>query len=188
MRPIFTVHAGEYVVASEIEKSLKKFRVWVPSKDEGVDLLVTNQNRTKCVGLQVKFSKDYSFLGNEEDKEEQILRKNLQARGWWTFDRKKIQESKADLWVLVLPSFESRKYNFIIIKPKDLLRRYGRIHGKQERIQSYFWVTKKNQCWEARDLSKVDRGCIAEGAFHNDLRNFTIYLDNRWVSLQKAMR
>jgi hypothetical protein len=33
MKPIFTIHAGEYLVAAEIEKSLKNVTVWLPSKD-----------------------------------------------------------------------------------------------------------------------------------------------------------
>jgi len=42
MRPIFTIYAGEYLVGSYIEKAYKNLRVWLPSRDVGVDLLVTN--------------------------------------------------------------------------------------------------------------------------------------------------
>ena len=60
MQPIFTIHAGEYLVGSYIEDKFKKYRVWVPSKDIGIDLLVTNSKNSKAVSLQVKFSKDYT--------------------------------------------------------------------------------------------------------------------------------
>ena len=51
MRPIFTIHAGEYLVANYIEQHYGKaqgVRVGVPSKDDGIDLLVTSKD---CKGL-----------------------------------------------------------------------------------------------------------------------------------------
>lgn len=59
MRPIFTIHAGEYLVATKIEESFPSLRIWIPSKDSGVDLLVTDARQDKVASLQVKFSKDY---------------------------------------------------------------------------------------------------------------------------------
>lgn len=59
MRPIFTIHAGEYLVATEIERAFPHLQIWIPSKDTGVDLLVTDREQTKVASLQVKFSKDY---------------------------------------------------------------------------------------------------------------------------------
>ena len=58
MRPMFTVHAGEFLVGQYIEGKLKK-NVWMPTKDVGVDLLVTNAANTRAVTLQVKFSRDF---------------------------------------------------------------------------------------------------------------------------------
>ena len=46
MRPLFTVHAGEFLVGQHIE-GFKGKNVWVPTKDTGVDLLVTNSANTK---------------------------------------------------------------------------------------------------------------------------------------------
>jgi hypothetical protein len=51
MKPLFTVHAGEYLVGSHIEAKYPKWNVWIPSKDTGVDLLVTNARGTKSVSL-----------------------------------------------------------------------------------------------------------------------------------------
>ena len=59
MRPLFTVHAGEFLVGQHIEKEFKDKSVWVPTKDKGIDLLVTNSGNTKAVTLQVKFSRDF---------------------------------------------------------------------------------------------------------------------------------
>ena len=59
MRPIFTVHAGEFLVGQHIESSFKDKRVWVPTKDIGIDLLVTNFDNSKSISLQVKFSRNF---------------------------------------------------------------------------------------------------------------------------------
>ena len=49
MKPLFTIHAGEYLVGSYIEKHFKKYNVWIPSKDTGIDLLVTNSKNNKTI-------------------------------------------------------------------------------------------------------------------------------------------
>ncbi len=48
MRPLFTIHAGEYLVGSEIEQHFKKekLNVWIPSRGADIDLLVSDP---KCV-------------------------------------------------------------------------------------------------------------------------------------------
>jgi hypothetical protein len=59
MRPIFTIHAGEFLVGEYIEKSYPELNVWIPSKDTGIDLLVTNKkDASKSVAIQVKMSRD----------------------------------------------------------------------------------------------------------------------------------
>jgi len=58
MQQMFTIHAGEYLIGSYIEENFKNYNVWVPSKDTGIDLLVTNSKNNKAVSLQVKYSKD----------------------------------------------------------------------------------------------------------------------------------
>ena len=63
MRPLFTIHAGEYLVANEIEQmrfGRESLRVWVPSKDTGIDLLVTSHDCRRTISLQVKFSRTYA--------------------------------------------------------------------------------------------------------------------------------
>jgi hypothetical protein len=41
MRPIVTIHAGEYLVATEIERAFPQLQIWIPSKDTGVGSLST---------------------------------------------------------------------------------------------------------------------------------------------------
>jgi len=89
MKPLFTVHAGEYLVGSYIESKFPKWDVWIPSKDTGVDLLVTNVRSTKSVSLQVKFSKDFNPTHLPI-----LLQSKLMSAGWWTHQEKKIKDSR----------------------------------------------------------------------------------------------
>ena len=111
MKPLFTVHAGEYLVGEYIERNFPDWNVWLPSKDTGVDLLVTNTRNRKAVSLQVKFSKDYSFNRSP------LLQSRMIAGGWWSLDARKIQKSNADFWIFVLPSFVENEISFIVVPP-----------------------------------------------------------------------
>ncbi len=59
MKPIFSVHAGEYLTGSHIEGKFRHVNVWLPAKDTGIDLLVSDSTNRHTVSLQVKFSKDF---------------------------------------------------------------------------------------------------------------------------------
>src|SRR5262245_31694955 len=137
MRPLFTVHAGEYLVGAHIEQTHRKWRVWMPTKDTGIDFLVTDFRNRRAVSLQVKFSKDFNPASRQI-----LLQNKLRAAGWWTHQPHKIKKSQADFWVLVLPSFIEHETSFIIIPPAELLRRFQAIHGRANRIDSYLWVTR----------------------------------------------
>ena len=177
MRPLFTIHAGEYLVAEHIERTFPKWRVWIPSKDTGVDLLVTGKGNRKAVSLQVKFSKDF-----DSSHESPI--------GWWNYEAKKIRSSTADFWVFVLTSF-TQKPNYIIVSPDELLRRFKAIHGRNaKRIHSYLCVIKTKhglQCWDVRNLANADYDLIESGRFREKDRNFTKYL-NGWMQIDRRLR
>jgi hypothetical protein len=178
MRPIFTIHAGEFLVGQYLERSFKGIRVWVPTKDSGIDLLVTNTRNTRTVSLQVKFSRDFltTHMGS-------AYQRPLRACGWWTLNRQKIEKSSADFWVFALVASKKRSHDFVIIKPEDLLRRLNTIHGKQKTVQTYIWVTENEQCWETRGLSKSETLQIAENQFENKDRDLTVYL-NSWEAVR----
>lgn len=154
MRPIFTIHAGEFLVADYLERRYAKscgLRVWVPSKDDGTDLLVTNDLCTKALRLQVKFSKDF-----DHDRE-------YAASGWWTLDALKISKSSADYWVFVLPKTEGSKvYSdcfFVTIPPKDLLCRLKGAHGVRGKYSLYLTI-KGGIVIDTRELRKKDRALL----------------------------
>lgn len=183
MKPLFTVHAGEYLVGSHIEACYPGWNVWLPSRDTGVDLLVTNGRNTKAVSLQVKFSKDFNPTNRPN-----LLQFKLSAVGWWTHEAVKLMKSRADFWIFVLPSFIERENHFIIIKPKALLRQLQKIHGRRTKpIHSYFLITKSGRCWEGRGLSNAHQEMIAFDQFRNATRDFTRFL-NDWSGLKRLLK
>jgi hypothetical protein len=178
MKPIFSVHAGEYLTGSHIQGKFRHVNLWLPAKDTGIDLLVSNSTNHRTVSLQVKFSKDFLVAHMQEQAPE--FQQTLRACGWWTLNSEKVRHSTADYWVFVLQGFANKSVDYVVIPPRELSHRLRRIHHGQHRIwQVYLWVTRKDRCWETRDLSKVHKLLIASGKFSNTSRDFTKYL-NAW--------
>ena len=178
MTPLFTIHAGEFVVGDFIERKFRHVNLWVPSRDTGTDLLVTDSKNERTISLQVKFSRDFLTTHMPD-----IFRKPLRACGWWSLNRQKIAGSTADYWVFVLAGFERRSTNFVVIKPSDLLARLEKLHGKAKTIQSYLWITEAERCWEARGLKQQEKLAIAQGHYANGLRDFSDCL-NDWSAVE----
>ena len=193
MKSQFTIHFGEYLVGSHIEKNYTKkgWNVWLPAKDTGIDLLVTNSGNRKTVSLQVKFSTDFHLSHTP------VRREHLLATGWWTLDPKKIEKSIADFWVFVLPSFTDKKTptSFIILPPAKLLARLKAIPGlvSTKPFHSYFDITQKTKdkkegrCWQTRGLSTATRDALAEtGECKEKMRDFTEFL-NVWKPIEAKL-
>jgi hypothetical protein len=104
---------------------------------------------------------------------------DIASGGWWTLKRKKILESPADLWVMVLYQFHSRKFDFVVIPPQELFARYNRIGVRTEIVQSYICVTKQGRCWETRGLGNADLQSVSGATYRNASRDLTKYL-NVW--------
>jgi len=182
MRSIFTIHAGEYLVGSYIEEKFKDFNVWIPSKDSGVDLLLTDPKNKKTVSLQVKFSKDF-LVTNMEDN----FLMGLISCGWWVLNQDKIKKSLADFWIFVLYSFNQKNKQYVIIEPEELFKKLTNLHPNTKNIQSYLWVTKKYKCWEVRGLKKKELILVANHKYDNKDRDFTKYLNN-WETIKIRLR
>ncbi len=174
MQPMFTIHIGEYLVADYIERQFGKHnvRVWVPSKDDGIDLLVTDCKCSKAVSLQVKYSKSYD------------CKSEYDASGWWTLKREKIENSKADYWAFVMPEFRGeRKVSsccFVILTPKELITRLTLIHGKnheKDKPYNMYLTVKGDVAIETRGANAADRVRLFEKPTGH--RDFSRFL-NRW--------
>jgi len=179
MRPLFTVHAGEFLVGEFIEKSFRSLNVWIPSKDTGIDLLVTNKRNSSTVSLQVKLSRDYKVPEAANDFDRSLL-----AAGWLTLAHDKIAKSTADYWVIVLVSHERKMQpQFIVIPPSELLKRLVAIHGLSKNYQVYPWVTKSKVALEGRGLLKAEKKALAAGSLALGHRDLSEFLGN-WSALQ----
>jgi len=181
MRPIFTIHAGEFLVGEYIEKKFPELNVWIPTKDTGVDLLVTNKkNSSKSVAIQVKMSRDYKPEHATDDFSRKLL-----AGGWLNLAHDKIEKSPADYWVFILVSHERKmKSKFIIIPPSVLLKRLVEIHGKSKRYNFYPWVLDSGTALQGRGLSKKDKKELAAGSYSLGGRDLSLYLEN-WSPLEE---
>ena len=169
MRPIFTIHAGEYLVAQHIEDLFANkygIRVWVPSKDDGVDLLLTSKNRKKTLGVQVKFSKDYALL--EKDPIYEAL-----VKGWFRINWRKLNQSKADIWVFVIPRYTDNrcvmKIYYLVFKKEELIKR---IKGDASRAEYPYF---KN---ESENISVTLYPQVFAGDICVDVRNALHGRDN----------
>lgn len=181
MRPIFTVHAGEFLVGEHIEKKFPELNVWIPSKDTGIDLLVTNkENTSKSVAIQVKMSRDYNPAHAADD-----LSRKLLAGGWLTLAHDKIEKSPADYWIFVLTSNDRKmEPKYIIIPPSKLLEKLEKIHGRSKRYHLYPWILNTGTALQGRGLSKQEKRELAAGAYSLGDRDLSTYLDD-WAPLQK---
>jgi hypothetical protein len=151
LRTLFTIHGGEWLVGDYIERKYQRVNVWVPAKDTGVDLLVSDSKNKQVVSLQVKVSRDHHTDMNEV------------AKGWWKVKRKKIADSPADYWIFGIDRLERNPSDsdFVIIKPAELLRRLDAIHGKAEvflisislslkNVSAWKRVLTRNSCSQSR--------------------------------------
>lgn len=183
MRPLFTIHAGEFLVGEFLEKNFPKLNVWIPSKDTGIDLLVTNSTNTNSISLQVKLSRDYRSHQSNDPFES-----TLTAGGWFTLKHDKIANSKADFWVFILVSHDKKiKPTHIVIRPKDLLTRLVAIHGKAARYNFYAWVKGTNLALDGRGLSKSEKQQLLNGTFELGARNFSQFLEC-WNPIKELSR
>jgi hypothetical protein len=170
---------GEYLVGKALEK---KYNVWIPSRDTGIDLLVTDRNNTKLTSVQVKFSKDFSLTALKE-----ILRPNIKGIGWWTLKRDKILLSKAEFWVFVLYSFSKKAHDFIIIKPAELLNIFEKTNrNKGNIIQCYITVTNQGFAFETRGLNGAEMQLVCDNNFTDNARDLRKYL-NEWTRIKAVL-
>jgi len=180
MKPIFTIHAGEYLVAATIENKFQDYNIWLPSKDTGIDLLLTNKSNTKTSSLQVKFSKDFSTTHTKKN-----FRPDIKSTGWWTLNRDKIKKSQAEFWVFILYSLERKTHDFIIIKPTELLHIFDNTNRTANLIHCYITVTNHDRVFETRGLNAADMKLICENKFADNYRDLKKHLNNWTPIIQK---
>lgn len=181
MKPLFTVHGGEYIVGSHIEKHFKRVNVWIPSRDTGIDLLVSDHRNRRTVSLQVKFSRDYLVTDGKAE-----FQKSFRASGYWTIDRDKLKRSPSDFWVFVLVGFAARTTDFVVVPRRELARLLQALHPEKT-IRTYMSVTEPHGCWETRGLKDKEMRRIADGEFRDARRDLKEWLNN-WHPVEQLNR
>ncbi|MEO0371892.1 MAG: hypothetical protein AAF231_10580 [Pseudomonadota bacterium] len=189
MRPIFTIHAGEYLFGKKLKNMRPNADLWLPVKDKGIDFLLTDPDFKKPVGVQVKMSKDYSDVEAKSEYE-----KALVAGGWFTFSRKKLEHSNADVWSLILVPWQKRETpQYINLRPHTLLNHLEAIHGRRDSYDLYPSVfrlkgegpkkTHQKLCVETRGLRASQRSDLVSGSLDLGPRDWCQFLDN-WKLLE----
>lgn len=183
MKPLFTIHAGEYLVGNYIESRYgNRINAWIPSRDTGIDLLVTDHTNQHTASLQVKFGRDY-LPGKRAE-----LRHSLRCLSWFSLNRTKLDSSKADFWVFVLYAFLGDAPDFLIVPTAELRTYVIETRGSGEnRVQIYFSSTQSDHCWETRQLKSDEIAQIISGSYHSPIRDFTRYL-NAWDAIEQKLR
>lgn len=180
MKPIFTVHEGEFLVGDHITRVFGRTHdVWVPTRDSGVDLLVTPRRREgRPIALQVKFSRSYPAIPE--------IAHQVQAIGWFRLQPAKLRSSRADAWVFVIVT-PGHERHFVVVPLAELLRRVPRGTGKHWDL--YLTVYSDKRCHDVRGLRKRDRLTTAAGGGPEQRRDFSDWLGN-WtlITANKASK
>lgn len=182
MRPLFTLHAGEYLVGQYIEQKFPKLNVWIPSKDTGIDLLVTNPANSASVSLQVKLSKDYKKSQAKSKFDQELL-----ATGWFTLKREKIAKSAADFWVFVLVCHE-RKANphYFVISPIALLCHLESVCEKSESYHFYPSIFNDGRILNSRGLNESQKSALFGENLQLGNRDLS-GLNDKWDALKQMV-
>lgn len=182
MKPLFTIHGGEYLFGNELESRFPKLRIWIPSKDDGIDFLLTDTNNEKPLSIQVKYSRDFNVSHGKI-----ILKPHTKSAGWYSLNREKIKNSKADYWVFLNYDGFKCTADYLFFKPLDLLKMFDALGRKSKSIVSYILVTNDLKCYETRNLGKKDFPALLSGALNKTDRDLTSYLD-QWDIIKKHFR
>jgi hypothetical protein len=182
MTPIFTVHAGEYLVGTYLERTFPNCRVWIPSKDSGIDLLVTNGSCSRAVSLQVKYSRDY-VDSSRSPNDPTFL--SVTRNSFITVKRDKIEASPARFWVIVLHSFTVKSPRFLVITPSELLKRIEVHHGRRASYICYFNIVGKTKCWDMR-APRAEMKTALENGTISPSRDFSDRLDD-WSKIRREI-
>ena len=183
MRPIFTIHAGEFVFGEHVEKNFRELRLWVPTKDTGIDFLVSDSAGKKTVSVQVKMSRDYRPpLATTE------FERGLKAAGWFVFSYSALESSSANIWSIILISHERKSQPvFLNVVPKQLLHCLVETHGEQKNYHLYPWLFTDGRCIEGRGMKKADKKAFMARQYEAKSRDLSAFHEN-WEFLNSLQK
>lgn len=178
MKPIFTIHEGAFLVGDHINRKFgRKYNVWAPTKDSGVDLLVTRKSGGgRPVALQVKFSRSFEIHAE--------LTRHVLATSCYSLNPKKVRQSHAHLWVFVFMTLRHERY-FVLLPTVELRKLVPRSCGPNWWL--YLWAYANGSCYQVRDLNLEGRMNAVHHGVHDQHRNFSKWFEN-WRLLEKLSK
>ena len=182
MTPIHTLHAGEYLVGTHLERTFRGCRVWLPSKDSGIDFLVTDNECLRTVSLQVKFSRGFEW---DKSAFPEII-----ISSFFTVQRRKLEASPAQYWVFVLNPFNSKHPRFLVIRTKELLEKLIQKDAAGLDAQRlYFSLVGGSEsackCWDLR-CSVAEKKEALRSRTIAPYRDYSRFLDN-WSKMRQEL-
>ncbi len=169
------VNYEEFLVGEALEK--RRWHVYVPTKDVGIDLLAERDNR--IVRVQVKGSRTF-MIGGEYVRWSSWTQLGPDALGRAT-------SIGVDFVVFVVHAPDESGHRarvvpfFVIISPADLEARLAAYRpGKTDRAV-YWWRDDDGRLWEVRGV----RERKVSSSYRQAARDFTRHLDN-WSLLDSG--
>jgi hypothetical protein len=143
IKPYVNINPDESIVAHKLKEVFKGSNVFIPIKDNGIDLILIKENESKkAIRIQVK--------GSKHHYREDINSPN--ARGWVTITSSKLDTycDMVDFIIFIIHKIETDRKNhlkfneyYVIIPPpelRDLAKKYKKKGSKGE---YHFYFTKK---------------------------------------------
>jgi hypothetical protein len=155
--------------------------VWLPSKDSGIDLLLTDGECSRAVSLQVKFSRSWEW-------EEPAFGAIKIISSFFTVQRRKVETSPAQYWVFVLNPFHSKHSRFLVITKKELLEEHIKKYpGGQNACRLYFSLVGESEtkCWDLR-CSVAEKKEALRSRTIAPYRDYSRFLDN-WSQMRQEL-
>lgn len=191
MKPLFTIHEGEFLVGDHIARTKnlsRRFEVYVATKDEGTDLLLARRRgKSRPIRLQVKCSRSFDGAAGKK-----VPTEAFSALGWYVLNKaklkikNKLKASPSDFWIFVVHTFEHKKH-FVVV-PVAELRRRARKAKRGNRWHLYLTVLEGGRCYDLRGVKNADaKRAVSTRKIQGHL-DYSDYLDEKgWRLLSRSV-
>jgi hypothetical protein len=162
VKNLWSLTAGEALVADELVSHRPDLEVFFPTKDMAVDLIAVKMldspTKRKIISIQVKESREYQ-----------------DGKCWVGINSKYLKRGfkRVDYYIFVLYNLTEKenklafKPNYIVVPTKELLKRLkGKRIGRGKGGYDFYFTVKGRQVFEDRDKTKF--------TYHRFLNNWRI--------------
>jgi|GEM_PF-5293684 len=149
-------------VASKIKTLFPKLEIQhFPYRKERMHLLVANPDSGEKIRVRVSESKNYL---NDSKVVSDSIRPYLSYSGWWTFNPIEIEETSADLWILIHPGDnEPARTLLLTFSELNHILTTGCTTRPDGQKDFYWYASEKGSNFAARPLGTEGAKNILEG-------------------------